>query len=276
MIKIELDSIEKQNFLGIYEEKLDEILYDYCRYYCGASDENDVPEGAEEMYNKIKSIENLLNNELTNEYVYAILNSSYRLFKNRIYKSLPQAFGKLNEETLVDVIEDKFPGMITQFPNGEMNFPDITFDGIPMDFKAVKSEITEKHIKVTYNNAIDSIYEVEKRLDDFFTNNISSDLTSSFLIFTYYDEYEEPGKVRFLHFKIMPTLYCIMLNSKGELAVKSAGEADEEGNHYKIKNSNVCVKIPSVDRTNEDKVDLPSIEEKMLMLKNAISNIKEI
>lgn len=257
------------NFLGLHEEILDDILYDFCRYMSGIED----PTAEVPMYQQIKEIEDYLNDKLTNKKVLAkILTDIEDLEDFGTYQSLPQAFGKLNEELLYKqlkkVLDEK---QMVPFPNGEMNFPDICINGVPMDFKAVKCELTEKSIKIKYNNAIDSVYEVSKKLNDWFYNDIDCDLAKSFLIFTFYDEYEEIGKVRFLHFKIMPTLYCIQLTKDGKFSVKSPGEADEFGNHYKMKNSNVCVKLPTVDRTNEESLHLPSIEEKIFMVMEAVN-----
>ena len=252
------------NFLGLHEELLDDILRDFCKYMSG---EDDM-----EMYRQIKEIEDYLNEKLTDKKVLAkIFTDIEGLEEFGTYHSLPQAFGKLNEELLYKALknvvsEDK----MVPFPNGEMNFPDISISGWPMDFKAVKCEMSNKTIKIKYNNAIDSVYEVSKKLDEWFNEDADCDLAKSFLIFTFYDEYEEPGKVRFLHFKIMPTLYCIQLTRDGKFAVKSPGEADESGNHYKVKNANVCVKLPTVDRMSEDSLRIPSIEEKIYMVMEAV------
>lgn len=255
------------NFLGIFEDKLDDVLRDFCRYKSGITDtEAKVP-----MFEKIKKIEDYLNNQLTDKLVWAKIYTDYKgLEEFGLYKSLPQAFGKLNEEYLYNVLKKRIKDEIVPFPNGEMNFPDITIDNMPMDFKAVKCELTDKSIRIKYNNAIDSVYEVAKNLQSYFYDGIDCDLTDSFLIFTFYDEYEDPGKVRFLHFKIMPTLYCIQLTKDNRFAVKSPGEADIHGNHTKIKNANVCVKLPTVDRAAEDSLNLPSIEEKLLMVREAV------
>lgn len=257
------------NFLGLFEDELDIILKDFCRYMSGIEDsqEAEIP-----MYSQIKEIEDYLNNKLTDKKVLAKIFTDIEGFEDfGTYQSLPQAFGKLNEEILYNnlkrVIDDD---KMVPFPNGEMNFPDVSINGVPMDFKAVKCELTEKTIKIKYNNAIDSVYEVSKKLDAWFNNDEDCDLVKSFLIFTFYDEYEEVGKVRFLHFKIMPTIYCIQLTKDGKFAVKSPGEADEFGNHNRMKNSNVCVKLPTVDRTSEDSLRLPSIEEKFLMIEEAV------
>ena len=256
------------NFLGVFEDKLDDVLMEFCRYKSGITDtEAKVP-----MFEKIKKIEDYLNNQLADKLVWAKIYTDYKGFEEfGLYKSLPQAFGKLNEEYLYNVLKKRIKDEIVPFPNGEMNFPDITIDNMPMDFKAVKCELTDKSIRIKYNNAIDSVYEVAKRLQAYFYEGIDCDLTDSFLIFTFYDEYEDPGKVRFLHFKIMPTLYCIQLTKDNRFAVKSPGEADADGHHYKIKNSNVCVKIPTVDRLSEDSLTLPTIEEKLLMIREAVS-----
>lgn len=259
------------NFLGMFEDKLDEILLDFCRYKSGIEDTDaDVP-----MFNQIKKIEDYLNDTLADQTVWAGIFTSYEPLQNfGIYKSLPQSFGKLNEEYLCNTLEPAFPGAIEPFPNGEMNFPDINFYDMPMDFKAVKCEMSEKSIRVKYSNAIDSVYEVAKDLHGYFYEDKDCDLADSFLIFTFYDEYEELGKVRFLHFKIMPTIYCIQLTRDGRFSLKSNGEQDEDGNYYKIKNANVNIKIPTVDRNDEDTLKLPSIEEKLLMVRNAVD--KEI
>lgn len=262
---------ENKNFLGLYEENLDEILFDFCKYYASAKKVENSTKFTEELYENIKSVENYLNNELTNIQVWAQIYTNYKKFEHfGTYKSLPQSFGKLNEEYLYNLLKEEYPDSIIPFPNGEMNFPDITFNGLPMDFKAVKCEISGKSIKIKYSNAIDSVYEVSKNLMKYFYEGEDCDLANSFLIFTFYDEYEDFGKVRFLHFKIMPTLYCIQLTKDGRFALKSYGEADEDGNHYKIKNSNICVRIPTVDRTDEDTLKLPSIEEKLLMIRDAV------
>ena len=257
------------NFLGLFEDKLDEILKDFCRYMSGIEDslEQDIP-----MYKQIKEIEEYLNSKLSDRKILAkILTDIEGMEDFGTYQSLPQAFGKLNEEILYKNIKKALgDDKIIPFPNGKMNFPDVSINGVPMDFKAVKCELTEKTIKIKYNNAIDSVYEVSKKLDGWFNNGEECDLVKSFLIFTFYDEYEETGKVRFLHFKIMPTIYCIQLTKDGKFSVKSPGEADEFGNHYKMKNSNVCVKLPTVDRSSEDTLHLPSIEEKFLMIKEAV------
>ena len=256
------------NFLGLHEDKLDEVLREFCRYQSGIEDkEADVP-----MYQQIKEIEDYLNDNLTDKKILAKIFTDIEGIEDfGTYQSLPQAFGKLNEELLYKALKrvvgkDK----MVPFPNGEMNFPDICINGVPMDFKAVKCELTDKTIRIKYNNAIDSVYEVSKKLDAWFYEDADCDLADSLLIFTFYDEYEEVGKVRFLHFKIMPTLYCIQLTRDGRFAVKSPGEADEFGNHYRMKNSNVCVKLPTVDRVSEDNLNLPSIEEKLLMVREAV------
>lgn len=252
------------NFLGLHEELLDDILRDFCKYMSG---EDDM-----EMYRQIKEIEDYLNEKLTDKKVLAkIFTDIEGLEDFGTYQSLPQAFGKLNEELLYKTLKRVMSeGQLVPFPNGEMNFPDVYINEWPMDFKAVKCEITNKSIRIKYSNAIDSVYEVTKKLHDWFYNNVECDLAKSFLIFTFYDEYEEPGKVRFLHFKIMPTLYCIQLTRDGKFAVKSSGEADESGNHYKVKNANVCVKLPTVDRMSEDSLRIPSIEEKIYMVMEAV------
>jgi hypothetical protein len=259
------------NFLGLFEDKLDEILLDFCRYKSGIED----PDAEVPMFIQVKKIEDYLNTTLTDKTVWSKIYTDYEALEDfGMYKSLPQSFGKLNEEFLYRALEAEFPGAIEPFPNGEMNFPDVTFYDMPMDFKAVKCEMSGKSIKVKYSNAIDSVYEVSKVLFDYFYLDKDCDLADSFLIFTFYDEYEELGKVRFLHFKIMPTIYCIQLTRDGRFSLKSNGEQDEDGNYYKIKNSNVNIKIPTVDRTDEDTLKLPSIEEKLLMVRNAVDKEK--
>lgn len=256
------------NFLGLHEELLDDILRDFCRYMSGIDD----PEAIVPLYQQIKEIEDYLNDRLTDKKVLAKVYTDIEGLEDfGTYQSLPQSFGKLNEEILYKSLKSVVDNdKMVPFPNGEMNFPDLSINGWPMDFKAVKCEITNKSIRIKYSNAIDSVYEVTKNLHDWFYNDADYDLAKSFLIFTFYDEYEELGKVRFLHFKIMPTIYCIQLTKEGKFAVKSAGEADDLGNHNKMKNSNVCVKLPTVDRANEDNLHLPSIEEKIFMVREAV------
>lgn len=244
--------------------KFDKILEDFCN----DEDVNTL------SYKKIQQLENYLLFKLNLKeklYGHKVENGTrYEEYISDNEFILRKIENNIDGHTIENIISDLLvkhsyfedKQYLIREPNGKNTFPDfIDKYGNFYDSKAVrckegiyKYDLTEILIQIpNYNNACGS--------RDTVCNEIlnKTGIFNSFVIFVYYNENY------IVDLKIMPLVYCLNINENKELAIKSAGKNGE------IKNSNVCISLPSAF----SKTELPSWEEKKLEVLNAVNKYFE-
>ena len=222
-----------------------------------------------ELENKLNNISDKLNKTFSDQLLTLELCAEKDPILQKVLKRLNISIdyksiaGNVLETIVVEYIKEYFNNdNINKWPNGEMNFPDFSFNNIPIDVKSVFvpeesacSYKFDKHGKkkfTQFHNAIESKSEVIKKLKSFFNGENKCNIGSAFILFVYYSCLDNGIKI--LGTQIVPLIITIKLKSDlSDFSIKSAGRPDENGNR-EPKNTNVNIGLTKSDNRTLDEI----------------------
>ena len=203
----------------------------------------EYPEIADTLYNNICDIVNQLNNSFSSQTLsLKMCAKNDKVLKNVLERlcikvDYKQIAGNVLETIMVEYIKDKFSNNnIVKWPNGEMNFPDFSFNNIAIDVKSVfvpeESDVIHKYDKhgnknyTNFNNSIESVTSVTNQLKDYFSKSYNCDnIAKSFILFVYYSVTSDGIKI--LATQIVPLIITIKTKKNENIfAIKSKSNAN--------------------------------------------------
>jgi len=182
--------------------------------------DNQIKEFVKEMrpnysYDFIKNLENFFNAAVGGHQPAPYIKDSIngRIFEIRL--ECKSSFGSVNEELLGNFIKTASPDLTKLFPNGNMNFPDMEYNGVNVDFKAV---LCSKYkdgcdlISPQYSSTLGCVETIDKIVTECKEHENSgladAKHASSLICITYYSV-DDNDVATIEYVKIVPILFFI-------------------------------------------------------------------